>query len=59
MRKFIHTTLYDFLNESIVTDKILDKIHKTGQSSLTYDERRYLSGEYTDKDFENYLLIGD
>lgn len=65
MKKLIHTTLVDFLNENnsniidLLTNKILDKIHKTGIQSLTYDQKKFLGMSDTEKnsdEFIKYLL---
>lgn len=68
LRKFIATTIREFLNEDRIfedvnnVDKILDKISKHGRENLTSDERLYLK-QYNNKninnDFERWLFSDD
>jgi hypothetical protein len=69
LRKFIATTILEYLNEQQILnenlhliDNILDKISKMGKHSLSYDEKVYLK-QYRDNninlDLEKWLLSND
>ena len=57
LRKFINTTIREFLNEQNSIDTILDKINKSGIDSLTPFEKEVLSKSKFDSSIEDDTII--
>ena len=57
LRKFIKTTIREFLNEQNSIDTILDKINKSGIDSLTPFEKEVLSKSKFDSSIEDDTII--
>ena len=57
LRKFIKTTIREFLNEQNSIDTILDKINKSGIDSLTPFEKEVLSKSNFDSSIEDDTII--
>lgn len=57
LRKFIKTTIREYLNEQNSIDTILDKINKSGIDSLTPFEKEVLSKSKFDSSIEDDTII--
>lgn len=57
LRRFIKTTVREFLNEQNSIDTILDKINKSGIDSLTPFEKEVLSKSKFDSSIEDDTII--